>query len=375
MIHWRYVTGESESAARGLAGDEFLMNMYNTWAQDDCPEPTLRIYTFRSHCALAGRYENVEAEINLPECRALGIEVNRRATGGGAILMGERQLMVTLATSSEHPIVPFHPARTLAKMARGVIAGLREMGVDAEYRPKNDIVVGGRKIGGSGICIDESGGFMYQASVLLDFDIPLMIRTRRLPIEKVAGKRIQGRSSDDRQEMVDSFEERITSVLRETGRDWETQQAMEAVCRGFEEAFKMSATHTPFSPVEMEKIGKLEREKYGCDHWLYLRQPARDMVGESVKKTPAGLVRAYVSMAGGTIKNVLITGDFFSGNRAVNDIESALKWGKTDRESIARCIRVAASAAGGSIQGLSSDELAEIVHSAVLSARFDQGDR
>lgn len=361
MIKWRYITSDAESASRGLAADELLMGQYSTWAASDCPEPTLRIYTFKNHCALIGRFQNLEAEVNVEQCKRLGVEVNRRVTGGGAVIMGEGQLMVTLASSVEHPVVPSHPARVLPKMARGIITGLAEMGIQAEYRPKNDIVANGKKIAGTAICIEESGAFLYQASVIVDFDIPLMLDTLRLTTEKISDKDIS------------SFDERITTISRELGHPVDVRHARESICRGFERAFKMSAVHTPFTPAELERISVLEQDRYQSEAWVNQRQPTTDMLGEAVKKTPAGLIHVYVTLAGEMMKSILITGDFFSGNRLINDIEAALKWGRTDRDSITRAVRVAMVNSGGTIQGLEPIDLAAIIHEATEKARFAPG--
>ena len=360
MIRWRYITGESETASRGLATDEFLMDKYSRWAEDGYPDPVLRISTLRSHCVLVGRFQNTEAEVNLPECSIMGVEVNRRATGGGTVLMGEDQLLVSFASSAHHPIVPAHPARMLPKLAKGIVAGLELLGIPAEFRPKNDIEVGGRKIGGTAIYIEESGALLYHATVLLDFDMPLMLETLSIPMEKISDKEIN------------SIEERLTTANRELGRAVSVDEAREAICKGFEQAFKMSAVYSPFSPEEIEKIEKLEREKYKSPEWVFQRQPAPDMLGTSIKKTPAGMVRAYASLSGDIIKSVLITGDFFSGDRIINNIEAALKWGKSDRESIAKGIKLTIGNETETVEGIDVDMMADIIYSAVVSAKTSQ---
>ena len=359
MIKWRYTTGERESAGRGLASDEFLMNQYSSWAASECPEPSLRVYTFRNHCALIGRFQNVEAEVDLDECKSLGVEVNRRVTGGGAILVGEDQIIISVASSVDHPIVPSHPARILPKLARGIIAGLEGLGIRAEYRPKNDIVANGRKIAGTAICVEESGALLYQASVLLDFDVRLMLRTLKIPREKISDKGIA------------SAAERMTTIRQETGKRIEMSQAREAIVRGFERTFRMTAVLTPFTREELAQIQRLEIEKYASDTWINQRIPGLDAVGICEKKTPAGLIRVYVTLASDKMKSVLITGDFISGKRAINDIEAALKWGRTDRPAIQRAILVAAADSEYPIQGLEPSELAEIIYQAARSARRD----
>ena len=86
-MSWRYLADDGVSAAFGLAADEVLARRQGTGASP----PTLRLYTYASHCALVGRFQRVALEVRLPFCRAHGIAVNRRPTGGGAIIMGADQ--------------------------------------------------------------------------------------------------------------------------------------------------------------------------------------------------------------------------------------------------------------------------------------------
>ena len=97
MSCWRLLGDDGAGAAAGLATDEALMFEHGRGAEPSC-EAALRLYTYRSHCALVGRFQSLEDEIDLDAAAALGIEVGRRPTGGGAIIMGEGQLGVAVAT-------------------------------------------------------------------------------------------------------------------------------------------------------------------------------------------------------------------------------------------------------------------------------------
>ncbi|MHB0999592.1 MAG: lipoate--protein ligase family protein [Armatimonadota bacterium] len=363
MIKWRYITSETGSVSSVLAADEYLMHRYGNWTDNDFPEPILRICKLGRNSVLIGRFQNPEAEVNIGECSRLGIDVNRRMTGGGAILMGRQQLLISIPCSVDHPLIPAHPARILPKLAKGIITGLSMLGIEAEYRPKNDIVVNGRKIGGSAICIEKTGAFLYQASVLVDFDIPLMMKVLNLHPEKISDKGIQ------------SFDERLTTVNRELGKSLDINHVRESICRGFEQAFKVNAVHMPFNQAELDEIRELECNKYLTNEWLYQRMPASDMIGSCIMKTPAGLIHTYVALMGDTIKSVLITGDFFSDYRVVKDIEAALKWGRSDKDTIIRTINVVVADKGDSIQGLSAEELASAISSAASNAQAIESNR
>ncbi|MDP5957318.1 MAG: lipoate--protein ligase family protein, partial [Candidatus Marinimicrobia bacterium] len=92
MTTWRYIKNDNVAASAGLAADEVLANC----AGADTSQHTLRLYTYQP-CALVGRFQSIENELNLEYCAQNKIPVNRRPTGGGAIIMGENQLGVALA--------------------------------------------------------------------------------------------------------------------------------------------------------------------------------------------------------------------------------------------------------------------------------------
>ena len=94
---WRLLSHDGVEAAAGLALDEAMLAGYARDADPGWP-PTLRLYTYRSHCALVGRYQHLDAEIDVEACRRTGTGFSRRPTGGGAIVMGAGQLGVAVAT-------------------------------------------------------------------------------------------------------------------------------------------------------------------------------------------------------------------------------------------------------------------------------------
>src|SRR5581483_2245544 len=123
---WRLLTHDGVEAAAGLALDEALLAGYAREADPAWP-PTLRLYTYRSHCALVGRYQHLEAEVDLDACRRTGTGCARRPTGGGAIVMGAGQLGVAVATRAPADV---NPRALLGRYAEGIVAGLAELGIE-----------------------------------------------------------------------------------------------------------------------------------------------------------------------------------------------------------------------------------------------------
>ena len=91
-MQWRYLCEDRVSDSFGLAADEAMALRVG----ENLSSPVLRLYTYRSCSALVGRFQRIENELNLDFCREQKMSVNRRPTGGGAILMGEDQLGVAL---------------------------------------------------------------------------------------------------------------------------------------------------------------------------------------------------------------------------------------------------------------------------------------
>lgn len=378
MTVWRYLEDDQVEAPVGLATDELLLFEAT---RVGAPPATLRLYGYRSHCALVGRFQDLVAEVDLDACRSLGVAVNRRPTGGGAILMGDTQLGVALLTTRREAEGRTGIAEQCAWFSRGLVEGLRELGVEAEFHPRNDILVRGRKIAGTGVCADAQGGLLFHASVLGDLDIPLMLRVLRIPVEKIVGKPIS------------AIEDRTTTVTRELGRPYRARDLRPTVRRVWAETLGLSLDARALSDEEQRAVARLVAEKYSTTAWLFERTPPdrvpsgvpfdrrpefgatgtsvsapdrtlpADGWGESLVRTPGGMLRVYLAVAGGTVKSAWITGDFFATTPAVSSLESSLKWRTVTRPELAAAVEEEYGRSGG-IPGVQPSELT----SAVLEA-------
>ena len=71
------------SAAMNMAIDEAILV-----AQKEAANPTLRFYGW-THPALSfGYFQNIASEVDVEACRADGIELVKRMTGGGTVVHG-----------------------------------------------------------------------------------------------------------------------------------------------------------------------------------------------------------------------------------------------------------------------------------------------
>jgi len=368
MTEWRLLTDDSVSASFGLAADECLAQRVGAGES----RPTLRLYTYRSHCALVGRFQNLDNEVYRDSCATNGIALNRRPTGGGAIIMGADQLGVALTIPGTGDDSYSRARELMAQFSQGIVNALHALGVPANFRRKNDIEVGGRKIVGLGIyrahrsarpesaasasSASQPSGLLFHASLLVGLDIPLMLRVLKTPFEKISDKEIA------------SVAERVTTVRREIGREIELSQVRARVADGYAAAFGVSPIPGDFTADERSAISRLESQKYLTDEWVNQTTVVPDRLGSAKVKTPGGLLDVRVTIAGNTIKALFIGGDFFAAEDAIADLESSLRWHSADLGAVATALARAYARRPKDLAVVPLDALVRAVQQAVRRA-------
>ncbi len=357
-MDWRLITDDNVSASFGLAADEALAQRVGTKQSP----PTLRLYTYRSYCALVGRFQNVENEVHVDYCRAHGISINRRPTGGGAIIMGADQLGVALTVPGRGEEHYARARELMSRFSEGLVRGLKQIGVEAEFRRKNDIEVNGKKLVGLGIYRASFGGLLFHASLLVDLDIALMLQILKTPFEKISDKEI------------DTVAGRMTTVRRETGSAISLDEVRRVVAAGFADAFAVNLIHADgFNRDELADIAKLENEKYLTEDWIYQTTSVPDSYGVAKIKTEAGLLDVRVTMAGAIIKAVFIGGDFFAEESAVADLEASLRWHTSQPDKLAATIANVFQRRASQFNGIQPEVIAAAVMKAVAHAQAAEG--
>ena len=317
MNTWRYIENNGVTASAGLAGDEALANRVGAGIS----QPTLRLYTYKP-CALVGRFQTIENELNLEYCAQNKIPVNRRPTGGGAIIMGENQLGVALAIPGKTDESYASVRERMAQFSQGIISGLSTLGIEVEFRRKNDLEVNGKKIAGLGLHKTATGGLLFHASLLVDLDVSYMLNVLRTPFEKISDKEIA------------TVAERTTTIQREYKKPLTLNYVRIIILNGYKNAFDANIELSDFSNEEMDEIRQLEKDKYMDSDWIFQSTDVADAIGKSIIKTEGGLLDIRIVLAGKMIKSAYIGGDFFTSEHAIADLEQSLRWHSSQHKSL-----------------------------------------
>src|SRR5256714_10530366 len=129
---WRLLLDSPAAGAWNMAVDEVLLE----GVVAGTAPPTLRFYGWTPPCLSLGYFQPFDA-VNLDGCRALGVDVVRRPTGGRAILH-DRELTysVVLPASTlghDRGVLPSYRRLSLALQA-----GLQRLGIDVSLAPESE---------------------------------------------------------------------------------------------------------------------------------------------------------------------------------------------------------------------------------------------
>jgi lipoate-protein ligase A len=267
---------------------------------------------------LVGRHQALGQEINLDYCRENGIGVVRRITGGGAIFMEPGLLGWELVFDRKTLGIRSLPELT-REICEAAAQGISRLGVDASFRPRNDIEVEGRKISGTGGFFDGDTLF-YQGTVLVDMNPGEMVSALRVPQAKLAKRQL------------DSAEQRVVTLRELLGDATPGLAAIQAaLVAAFSERFGVEMQNGELDAAERSNADILLREEIGTEDFVNgIDEPpaARgDLTGR--RASPGGTITSYLRLEGpaqNRVRAALITGDFFvTPPRTIYDLEARLR--------------------------------------------------
>jgi len=320
MSAWRLLETGARGAAENIALDDVLLDGV---ARGVSPN-TIRFLQFSPAAALIGFHQDVDQEIRVDYCKAKGIDINRRLTGGGAVYFTPNHLgWEIIARPRRQFSLDIHGLYEL--ICGGVAEALRNLGLNACFRPRNDIEVNGRKISGTG-GVERGEAFLFQGTLLTSLDVMEMMMALRIPLKKISDKSIE------------SVSERVTTLERELGFLPSVQKIKESLASKL--ASSLEADLKP-GELRFDEEKRLSRRLsfFSSDEWVHAVRSPKAGHFHSMAKTPGGLIRASLSLSNNIIQAVYLTGDFFVyPQRAIYDLESSLKFTPAIRDEISEVV-------------------------------------
>lgn len=241
-MSWRLVDSDLLEPARSAAIDEAILLARNEGAVPD----TLHLYRRAGPTISLGHFERIGESVDIEAAERMGVSIVRRMSGGSAIYTDRDQLIYTVAVGKGS--MPESPPDTFRILCQGVIEALDMLGVRAEFKPVNDVLVGGRKISGSAQ-VRRREAILQHGTLLVRTDYERMFSVLR--------------SSKRSREGLTSLAEVMAEVPPMAA-------IRKALTRGFEKALEVEIIEGRLTERERARADDLVRTRYGLREHTYL---------------------------------------------------------------------------------------------------------
>lgn len=277
-----------------IATDEFIFKHL----KEDC-----FMLWQNDNAIIVGKHQNTLAEINLDYVKEHDIKVVRRLSGGGAVYhdMGNLNFTFTRSSERDDDLVDFK------RYTAPIIAVLQDMGVNAEFSGRNDIMIEGKKFSGNAEHVFKNK-VMHHGTLLFSSNMPNISGALKINPLKYKDRAVK------------SIPKRVTNIQDHLKEKMSVEQFADRIMNYILENYEDSKLYE-FSKEDLAMIESIKKEKYETWDWNYGYSPNYDF--KQGVKTSGGLLEMNMNVSKGLIQEVKIQGDFFH-IRDINDIEQAL---------------------------------------------------
>ncbi len=264
-----------------LAAEEFVLKNF----KEDC------FMLWRNRPSIiVGKHQNTLAEINIDYVRKEKIDVVRRLSGGGTVFhdLGNLNFTFIQNAKDEKNLVDFK------KYTMPIVEVLQQMGVDAKFEGRNDIMVSGKKISGNAEHVFKNRVLHHGTLLFLSnlSDLSKALKVNPLKYQDKGVKSVRSRVTNIGEHLlqkitVDEFKNTILNYIINTNENAELYD---------------------YSKEDIIGINKLVEDKYSTWEWNFAYSPKYYF--EKSAQTKKGSVEVQINVVKGIIESVKISGDF-----------------------------------------------------------------
>lgn len=262
---WRLIVDGEAGGAANMARDEAILNS----VVNGTSSPTLRLYAWSPPCLSLGRSQR-HAEVDLAACRAAGIDVVRRPTGGRAILHTD-ELTYSVSLLQTDPRAQGGIVESYRRLSEGLLAGLRSLGMDAiqaagqktagsestavcfETPSDYELTVAGRKLVGSAQW-RARGGVLQHGTLPLRGDLARIVDYLSF-------------SDDQRRAQRRRLHLKALTIEEAIGASLPFDRVAQALAQGFAQALNLTLVPGELASQERAQSAEIRDEVYANPDW------------------------------------------------------------------------------------------------------------
>jgi lipoate-protein ligase A len=257
MGAWRLLKLETHNAFINMAIDEAILKAK---IENFVPN-TIRFYQWKPSAVSIGKFQSIEKEVHLDNCRKHGVDVVRRITGGGTVYHDAEDEITYSVIAKKEDLEAKDITAVYAKIYAGLAEAVKILGLTADFNEGNaktcpNLTVNGKKISGSAQS-HKKGVVLQHGTLLIDVNLQKMFTILRVPWATTC------------MQVVNIAKNRITSIQKETARNITIGEVERALIQGFERTLNTKLAEGELTTYERELAEKLYRQKYTTNDWNF----------------------------------------------------------------------------------------------------------
>lgn len=259
MTVWRWIETNTANGAFHMAADQALLENAS-----QIQTPALRVYSWNPACISLGIHQSIN-DVDLDLCKRDRVDVVKRPSGGRAVLHDE-EVTYSVVFPQGSPMTLYSLTETYDMINRGLLLGIRKLGVPAEIEKRSldirnhyqsklstscfsaaakyEIVIHGKKTVGSAQR-RLSSGVLQHGSIL----------TGRGHF--ILTDYLKGVESEEKERMRRTLLEKSISIEEALNRNVTFQETVAAIKQGMAEFFDLRYDEAEFTGAEKRRIQKL----------------------------------------------------------------------------------------------------------------------
>jgi len=241
---WRLVDSGLISPERSAATDEAILNARIRRVVPD----TVHFYVRDRPCVSIGHNGAVGDSVDIGEATRRGTEIIRRLSGGSAVYTDSGQLIFSLILTDT--LLSANIEKSYSTVCSAIMAGLSALGVRAEHKLINDILVGGSKISGSAQ-LRRGGAVLHHGTLMVDTDLDAIASV----IRSAGGGR--------------DVPKKLTCLRDLLGVAPDMRIVKSSIAKGIEDSFNVTLKPGQLISEESAEIEELVEGKYRLREWNY----------------------------------------------------------------------------------------------------------